>query len=81
MINKPKHGESILDATGLKCPIPVLRARKALRDIPQGGVLRVYATDAGAINDFQAYCEATGNELMEWSEEAGFYEFLIRRTA
>lgn len=72
--------EVVLDATGLKCPLPVLRARKAIRDVPDGGLLRVLATDPGAVADFEAYCEAVGYELTEWREAEGVYEFLIRRT-
>jgi len=71
--------EVVLDAKGLKCPLPVLRARKALRDVPPGGLLRVLATDPGSIADFQAYCNASANELTEWRDDAGVYEFLIRR--
>lgn len=73
--------EVVLDAKGLKCPLPVLRARKALRDVPPGGLLRVLATDPGSIADFQAYCDASENELTEWRDDAGVYEFLIRRAS
>jgi tRNA 2-thiouridine synthesizing protein A len=77
----PDANEVILDAKGLKCPLPVLRARKAIRDVPDGGLLRVLATDPSAVADFQAYCEATGHELAGWHEDAGVYEFLIRPMA
>ena len=73
--------ETVLDATGLKCPLPVLRARKALRDVPPGGLLRVLATDPGSVADFRAWCDASANELADWRGDAGVYEFLIRRTA
>ena len=72
-------GEAVLDATGLKCPLPVLRARKALRDVPPGGLLRVLATDPGSVADFRAWCDASANELAEWRDDAGVYEFLVRR--
>ncbi len=73
--------EAVLDATGLKCPLPVLRARKALRDVPPGGLLRVLTTDPGSVVDFRAWCDASANELADWRDDAGVYEFLIRRTA
>ena len=73
--------EFLLDAKGLKCPLPVLRARKVIRDLPADGQLRVLATDPSAVTDFQVFCEAAGHELMQWHEDAGVYEFLIRRAA
>ena len=71
---------TVLDATGLKCPLPVLRARKAMKGVAGGGVLEVKATDPGAVKDFQSFCETTGDELLEWREEpAGVYVFRIRK--
>ena len=68
-----------LDARDLKCPLPVLRARKAMKDVPSGGLLEVQATDPGAPADFEAFCETTGHTL-EASEEAdGVYTFRIRK--
>ena len=81
MSERTDSGEAVLDATGLKCPLPVLRARKALRDVPPGGLLRVVATDPGRDADFRAWCDASANELTERRDDAGVYEFLIRRTA
>ena len=69
-----------LDARGLQCPLPVLRARKAMRDVPKGGTLEVLATDPSAVKDFQAFCAATGHDLIETREEDGVYAFLIGRT-
>ena len=72
--------EEVLDATGLRCPLPVLRARKALRALPAGARLRVLATDPGAAQDFRAFCEATGHELVESRAAAdGVLAFLIRK--
>jgi tRNA 2-thiouridine synthesizing protein A len=71
----------ILDVKGLNCPLPVLRARKALKDVPTGGTLQVLATDPGAIKDFEAFCRATGNELVESTVEGKIYSFLIKRVA
>ena len=61
----------ILDTKGLKCPLPVLKARKAMRDVPAGGVLRVLATDPGAVKDFEHFCKTTGCELLEAGEQPG----------
>lgn len=68
-----------LDARGHKCPIPVLRARKAIRAVAAGGELEVLATDPSAVKDFKAFSEATGHALVEWSEDSGEYRFLIRK--
>ncbi len=70
-----------LDAKGLNCPLPILRAKKALKDIPTGGTLEVLATDPGSAADFDAFCRTTGNELMEHSVDSGVYRFLIKHTA
>lgn len=70
----------ILDAKGLKCPLPVLKARKAMRDVPEGGVLRVIATDPGAAKDFEHFCKTTGHRLLARREEAGKLIFEIERT-
>ncbi len=71
--------DRVLDAKGLNCPLPVLRARRAMRDLALGGVLEVLATDPGAVKDFEAFCETTGDELMESTERDGVYRFLIRK--
>ena len=68
-----------LDATGLKCPLPVLRARKAMKAVAAGDILEVRATDPGAVADFKSFCETTGDELVEWQESAGVFLFRIRK--
>ncbi len=74
--------DTLLDARGLTCPLPVLRARKALKILPAGDTLTVLATDPGSLRDFQAFCRQTGNQLVEWDESAeGVFRYLIRRTA
>jgi tRNA 2-thiouridine synthesizing protein A len=70
-----------LDAKGLNCPLPILKARKALKEVPDGGILEILATDPGAVADFQAFCRQTGNELLEHSEDNDIYRFLIKKTA
>jgi tRNA 2-thiouridine synthesizing protein A len=69
-----------LDATGLICPLPVLRARKAMRDVAPGGLLEVRATDPAAVKDFAAFCEATGHVLVDSrQEDGGIYVFVMRK--
>ena len=54
----------LLNAKGLNCPLPILKAKKMLKDVPTGETLRILATDPGAVADFQAFCRTTGNELL-----------------
>ncbi len=68
-----------LDATGLICPLPVLRAKKALREVAPGERLVVRATDPSSVKDFQAFCETTKTVLEEWREEGGIFVFTIRK--
>ena len=73
-----RDADKTLDAKGLNCPLPILKAKKAIAEVPKGGTLEVLATDPGAVADFQAFCKSTGNELVEHSEDGGIYRFLIR---
>lgn len=68
-----------VDASGLNCPLPILRAKKALAEMETGQLLRVVATDSGSARDFIAFCRQTGNELVSSSEADGSFEFHIRR--
>ncbi len=70
-----------LDAKGLNCPLPILKARKALKEVPAGGTLEILSTDPGSVADFEAFCRQTGNDLVETSTEDSVYRFLIKRTA
>ena len=72
--------DHLLDASGLKCPLPVLKARKALKDVPVGEVLAVRATDPGAPGDFKHFCETTGNELVTIEAEDAASLIRIRRS-
>jgi tRNA 2-thiouridine synthesizing protein A len=74
-----RMNETVLDVKGLSCPLPVLRANRALRGLEPGQRLRVLATDRAAVADFQAFCRETGHALLACSEEAGTFSFLIRR--
>ena len=67
-----------LDAKGMNCPLPILKAKKALVNVPSGGILEVLATDPGSVADFEAFCRATGNELVEQSQDDDVYRFLIK---
>ena len=73
-------GGATLDAQGLRCPLPVLRARKALRDVMPGGLLRVLATDPAAPRDFRAFCDETGHAFVDAAEAGGIYTITIRKT-
>jgi tRNA 2-thiouridine synthesizing protein A len=69
-----------LDTRGLNCPLPILKAKKALADMHSGEVLRVLATDPGSMRDFQAFARQTGNELLEKeTKNDEFIHFLRRR--
>ena len=69
-----------LDLRGLRCPLPVLKANKALRALAPGATLAVLATDPAAVTDFHAYVGETGHELLLWAEEPpGEYRFVLRR--
>jgi tRNA 2-thiouridine synthesizing protein A len=72
--------DKTIDAKGVNCPIPILKAKKGITEVPAGGTLEVLATDPGSVADFQAFCRTTGNELLEQSESGGIYRFLIKRT-
>jgi tRNA 2-thiouridine synthesizing protein A len=73
--------DQLLDVKGLNCPLPILRAKKALKDMPMGATLEIVATDPGAVKDFEAFCRTTGNELVESKEDGKTFTFLIKHTA
>ena len=73
--------DKTLDAKGLNCPLPILKAKKAIGEVPKGGTLEVLSTDPGSVADFEAFCRTTGNELIESAEDAGVYRFLIKHAA
>ena len=68
-----------LDASGLNCPLPILRAKKTLSAMESGKILRIIATDPGSVKDFEAFAKQTGNELLESGEEGGKFLFLLRK--
>ncbi len=70
-----------LDTKGLACPLPILKTKKALSELPKGAKLEVLATDPGSVPDFTAFCESTGNLMVEQSQQGGVYRFVIEHRA
>ncbi len=70
-----------LDARGLNCPLPILKTKKAIKEVPVGETLKVLATDPGSVKDMDAFCRTTGNDLVESGQDGNTYTFLIRRKA
>lgn len=75
----PMEFHKDVDARGLKCPLPILKAKKALNDMQTGDVLRVMATDPGSVRDFNAFARQTGNALLAHEEKDMEFTFFIRR--
>ena len=69
----------VLDARGLNCPLPVLKAKKMMNGLQPGDMLEILATDPGAVEDFKAFSRATGHDLVQWSEDGGVFRFLIKK--
>ncbi|MFD2263726.1 sulfurtransferase TusA family protein [Lacibacterium aquatile] len=78
-MSQERQSIDILDATGLSCPLPVLRARKHLNSIQAGARLTVLATDPASARDFPRFCESTSHRLIEVTEEAGVFRFVIEK--
>ncbi|MCH9819152.1 MAG: sulfurtransferase TusA family protein [Burkholderiaceae bacterium] len=68
-----------LDARGLNCPLPILKAKKALAELTSGQLLRVLSTDQGSVRDFQAFAKQTGNEMVEMDGNGPDYAFVLKR--
>ncbi len=71
--------DKLLDTKGLRCPLPVLRARRAMKDMASGQVIEIHATDPGAVQDFKAFCETTGHALLESRRDGEVFVFEIRK--
>lgn len=69
-----------IDASGLNCPLPILRARKALMDMERGQVLRILSTDPGSVKDFEAFSKQTNNPLLSSGEEGGKFVFVMKKS-
>ena len=72
--------DALLDAKGLNCPLPILRAKKSISELSSGQVLKIVATDPGSVKDFEAFCKQTGNTLMSSAEAGGAFEFMIKKS-
>ena len=70
-----------LDTSGLNCPLPFLKTKKALKSMAAGETLQLLATDPGSVADIAAFCKQTGNDLIESAEEGGTYRFLIKNNS
>jgi tRNA 2-thiouridine synthesizing protein A len=68
-----------LDTRGLNCPLPILKAKKALAEMTSGQILKIISTDAGSTRDFQAFAKQTGNELVEQQSAGGDFTHVLRR--
>ncbi|MBI1284857.1 MAG: preprotein translocase subunit TatC [Thiobacillus sp.] len=68
-----------LDARGLNCPLPILRAKKALGEVGSGQVLKILSTDPGSVKDFAAFAKQTGNELLSTAEAGGEFTFFMKK--
>ena len=75
----PLHIDKAIDTRGLNCPLPILKAKKALADMISGQVLEVVSTDSGSTRDFQAFAKQTGNELLEQRAAGSDYFHLLKR--
>ena len=73
------HFDKEFDASGLSCPMPIVKTKKSLRDMATGQVLRVVATDPGSVCDMAAFAEETGNTLLEFTTESSKYVFFLRK--
>jgi TusA-related sulfurtransferase len=73
------HIDKEVDARGLNCPLPILKAKKALSEIDSGQTLRVFATDKGSLRDFQAFAKQTGNELLDQQTIGAEFIHVLRR--
>jgi len=74
-----EHFDIEINTTGLCCPIPILRTKKALNEMKEGQVLHVIATDTGTKGDIRAFTSCTGNELLKSTEEDGNFSFYIKK--
>ena len=69
-----------LDASGLNCPLPILRAKKALTDMVADQILLIISTDPGSVKDFEAFSKQTGNELLSSTENGGKFKFVMKKS-
>jgi tRNA 2-thiouridine synthesizing protein A len=70
-----------LDTKGMNCPLPILKAKKAIKGLDAGETLQVLSTDPGSVKDFEAFCRSTGNELLESNEADGVFTYMIKKSS
>ena len=75
----PTEEPQLLDVTGLTCPMPLLKAKKALNELPAAGLLRVLATDPGSVRDFETFSRQSGHQLLESSKDGDVFTYLLRK--
>ena len=68
-----------LDVRGMSCPLPIVHTSKAMKELASGDLIEVLATDPGSVQDFSAWCRATGNELVEQTREDGVFRYVVRK--
>lgn len=68
-----------IDARNLKCPLPILRCKKGLSEVPEGAIVKIVATDPGSVKDFHAFCKQTENEMLEFDDANGEFTFFIKK--
>lgn len=73
--------DKTLDTKGLNCPFPILKAKKAISEVPVGGTLEILATDPSSVADFQAFARQTGHELVEHAQNSGVFRFILKRAS
>jgi tRNA 2-thiouridine synthesizing protein A len=76
---KTEMPDQVLDTKGLNCPLPILKAKKAISQMETGQILEVLSTDPGSVMDFEALCRQTGHQLLESNQENGIYVFLLKK--
>lgn len=69
-----------IDTSGMNCPIPIMKAKKAIKDLAPGNTLEVISTDPGSVRDFEAFSRATGNKLLESAEADGVFRFVLEKS-
>lgn len=77
--NQREASETLLDVKGLKCPMPLLKAKKALNELAPGGLLRVLATDPGSERDFETFSRQSGHALLEFSRDGDVFVYLLQK--
>lgn len=75
------HADKVVDASGLNCPLPILRCKKGLSDMAPAQVLKIISTDPGSVKDFNAFCVQTGHELLLLEEDETAFTFYIKKRA